>query len=64
MSKLDEAMLQYMRYLVFTEGRPFSYRDFRYFEVNGENYGMVHGTYRNKISKLKKTGEVEDEYKL
>jgi hypothetical protein len=62
MSKLDEAMLQHMRYLVFTEGRPFSYRDFRDFEVNGENYGMTHGTYRNKISKLKKTGEVEDEY--
>jgi len=62
MSKLDEALLQHMRYLVFTEGRPFSYRDFRYFEVNGESYSMAHGTYRNKISKLKKTGEVEDEY--
>jgi hypothetical protein len=62
MSKLDEAMLQHMRYLVFTEGRPFSYLDFRDFEVNDESYSMTHGTYRNKISKLKKTGEVEDEY--
>jgi hypothetical protein len=29
MSKLDEALLQHMRYLVFTEGRPFSYREKR-----------------------------------
>jgi hypothetical protein len=62
MSKLDEAMLQHMHYLVFTEGRPFSYRDFRYFEVNGESYSMAHGTYRNKISALMKAGIVEQEF--
>jgi hypothetical protein len=61
-SQLDEAMLNHMHYLAFTEGRPPSYRDFLSFEFNGKTYGMKHGTYRNKIWRLKKAGMVETEY--
>ena len=42
--------------LVRIEGRPFSYRDFLEFEVDGKKYSMTHGTFRNKISKLMKDG--------
>jgi hypothetical protein len=63
MSKLDDAMMQHMKYIVFTEKRPFSYLDFRRFEVDGKEYEMTHGTFRNNISKLKKEGKVELEYK-
>src|SRR5918994_855519 len=61
-SQLDEAMLNHMRYLALTEGRPFSYRDFQSFEFNGKTYGMSHGTYRNKIWEFKKAGVAETEY--
>ena len=59
MSKLDEAMQEHMAFIVFHEKRPFSYKDFLKFEVDGEIYGMKHGTFRNKITKLRKKGEVE-----
>jgi hypothetical protein len=61
-SQLDDAMLKQIRHLVLTEGRPPSYRDFQSFEYNGKTYSMTHGTYRNKISELKKGGIVETEY--
>src|SRR5919197_2555737 len=63
MSKLEEAMREHMAYLVFSENRPFSYRDFMRFELDGKEYKMTHGTYRNKISKLKKEGHIELDYK-
>jgi hypothetical protein len=55
-------MLNHMHNLALTEGRPPSYRDFQSFEYNGKTYGMTHGTYRNKICRLKKAGIVETEY--
>lgn len=61
-SQLDEAMLNHLSYLAIIEGRPPSYRDFQSFEYNGKTYGMKHGTYRNKICRLKKAGIVETEY--
>ena len=61
-SRLDEAMLNYMRHLAITEGRPFSYLDFQSFEFNGKTYGMTHRTYRNKIWGFKKAGIVKTEY--
>jgi hypothetical protein len=51
-----------MAYVVLSKGRPFCYRDFLKFEVNGKIYDMTHGTFRNKISKLKKCGKVELSY--
>jgi hypothetical protein len=62
MSELDDAMDQHMAYLVLSENRPFSYRDFMHFEVDGKEHRMTHGTYRNKILKLKKDGLVELTY--
>ena len=46
-----------MAYIV--EKRPFSFKDFLRFEVNGKEYKMEHGTFRNKISKLNRNGVVE-----
>jgi hypothetical protein len=62
MSELDDAMKEHIAYIVFQEHRPFSYRDFLHFEVEGKEYGMAHGTFRNKISRLIKVGEVEISY--
>jgi hypothetical protein len=62
MSKLDDAIAEHMAYIVFQEHRPFGYRDFLHFEVDGREYEMTHGTFRNKISRLIKAGEVERSY--
>lgn len=51
-----------MAYIVLSEGRPFCYRDFLKFEIDGEVYGTTHGTFRNKLSKLRKRGKVESSY--
>jgi hypothetical protein len=59
MTRLDDAMQERMAYLVFIEHRAFSYLDFLSFEVDGVEYNMSHGTFRNKISKLINTGGVE-----
>ena len=59
MTELDDAMYEHMTYIVLVERRPFSFKDFLRFEVNGKEYKMEHGTFRNKISKLNKNGEVE-----
>jgi hypothetical protein len=62
MSKLDNALQEHMAFIVFHEKRPFSYKDFLKFELGGKIYGMKHGTFRNKITKLRKKGEVERLY--
>jgi hypothetical protein len=48
-----------MKEIILIERRPFSFADFREFEIGGEKYQMNDGTFRNNISKLRKTGEVE-----
>ena len=48
-----------MAFLVYTEHRPFSFKDFQYFKINQKSYEMKHGTFRNKISNLIQNGEVE-----
>jgi hypothetical protein len=62
MSKLDAAIEKHMNYIVFTEHKPFSYRDFQTFELDGKKHNMANGTFRNKISQLIKAGKVEREY--
>ena len=42
---------------MFKEHRPFTYRDFLHFEVEAKD-----GTFRNKVSRLIKAGEVEVSY--
>lgn len=59
---LEDAMEEYMAFIVLSEERPFSFRDFLKFKVNDIEYVMEHGTFRNKISKLKKAGKVESCY--
>jgi abortive infection bacteriophage resistance protein len=59
MTELDDAMKEHMAYLVYIEPKPFSYKNFVYFEVNGKSYRMKHGTFGSKISNLIQNGEVE-----
>ncbi|MGI9010182.1 MAG: hypothetical protein ACR2F1_03225 [Nitrososphaeraceae archaeon] len=59
MSELDDAMREHMAYLVFVDYRPFSYKDFLSFEVNGKLFRMAYRTFRNKISKMRQNDEVE-----
>ena len=63
MSELDEVMMKHMKYLVYVERRPFTFNDFEHFCLDGVEYGIKHGTYRNKISNLIKTGKVEVVYR-
>jgi hypothetical protein len=62
MSNLDDAMIEQMAYLVFRERRPFSYLDFLSFEIDGQQHKMARGTFRNKVSKLVRNGQVEVAY--
>lgn len=62
MTDLDQAMEKHMANVVNCENRPFSYRDFMAFEMDGQEYRMTHGTYRNKILGLTKSGKVEKSY--
>lgn len=52
--KLDHPMKMHMQKLVLLEKRPFCYRDFLDFEVDGRRYSITHGTFRNKICILRK----------
>jgi hypothetical protein len=62
MSGLVEAMREHIAYIVLSENRPFCFRDFMCFEVDGIEHKMSHGYFRNIISKLRKSGEVEFAY--
>ncbi len=53
----------HMKQLVLKDYRPVSYSDFIEFEVNGKEYHMAHGTFRNTISHLMKAGIVEIAYR-
>lgn len=56
-------MIMHIHHLIHDEQRPFSYLDFIKFEVDGEQYKMAHGTFRNNISRLGKEGLIEISYK-
>ncbi len=60
--KLDYAMKRHIHYLVRIETKPFCFRDFSHFNVDGQEYSMAHGTFRNKISKLVRAGYAEQMY--
>lgn len=59
MSKLEEAMLKRMTKIVCQERRPFSYLDFRIFEMDGKQYSPIHGTIRNYFSNFTKAKKIE-----
>jgi hypothetical protein len=62
MSELDDAMREHMDYIVSSEGIPFCYKDFLSFKIHNKDYGMKHGTFRNKICALIKSNVVELDY--
>jgi hypothetical protein len=59
MSRLLGAMKLKIREIVLVEERPFTFADFREFEIAGQKYHMTDGTFRNFISELRKSGLVE-----
>ena len=59
MSRLLGAMKLKINEIVLVEKRPFSFADFMEFEIGGQEYRMKDGTFRNIISQLRKSGEVE-----
>jgi hypothetical protein len=63
MTELDNAMDSRIEYLVLKGQRNFSFVDFRRFEVDGKEYRMQPGTFRNNISERRKAGKVELDYK-
>jgi hypothetical protein len=63
MSELDDAMKEHIALVVLFLHRPFSYLDFMSFEVGGTEYRMTPGTFRNKVSNLRMSGEVELAYR-
>ena len=54
MTELENAMQEHMAYIIFSEGRPFSFKDFLHFTVDEKIYKMAPGTFRNKILALKR----------
>lgn len=62
MTELDDAMKE-LAFIVLSQHRSFSYLDFMHFEVGGREYTMTSGTFRNKVSSLRKSGEVELAYR-
>jgi hypothetical protein len=56
-------MIIHTHHIVYEEHRPFSYLDFIKFEVDGKEYKIAHGTFRNNVSSLIKEGLVEVSYK-
>jgi hypothetical protein len=52
-------MKRHIHYLVNVEKKPFCFRDFSHFRVDGQEYFMAHGTFRNKISNLVRAGYAE-----
>ena len=63
LSDLTDAMIIHIHHLVHEEQRPFSYLDFMRFEVEGREFKMTHGTFRNNVSSLMKEGLIEVSYK-
>ena len=63
LSDLTDAMIIHIHHLVHEEQRPFSYLDFMKFEVEGREFKMTHGTFRNNVSSLMKEGLIEVSYK-
>jgi hypothetical protein len=61
-TKLDYPMKVHMQRIVRVEKRPFCFRDFLDFEVDGKQYSMTHGTFRNKISEYIRNDYAQLEY--
>lgn len=58
LTELDDAMLKHIEYVNSNEKRAICVLDCRRFEIDGKEYEMTGGTFRNKISKFQKEGKV------
>jgi hypothetical protein len=61
-NKTDEALVKRLKYVNDVEYRPASYKDFENLEVDGKLCKLEYGTLRNKISVLKRKGDIERYY--
>jgi hypothetical protein len=61
-NETDKALFKRLKYINDVECRPASYKDFENLEVNGKLCKLGYGTLRNKISVLKKKGDIERYY--
>ena len=59
LTELEVAMLKHLEFIVRYDHRSVSFLDFMHFEVEGKEFSMTHGTFRNKVMKLKERGIVE-----
>ena len=60
LNELDSALRKRITQIIQTENRPFSYVDFvPSFIVDGQNYTIAYGTFRNKMSEMLKAKKVE-----
>lgn len=59
----QDAMLEHLAYLNYSEGRPASWQDFTDFEVNNKQYRLKWGTIKNNFSYLKRIGKVKLAYR-
>jgi hypothetical protein len=59
----QDAMLEHLAYLVLSEHRSACWRDFLNFDINGVSYALQQGTIRNNLSRLRRLGKVEIEYR-
>jgi hypothetical protein len=62
LTELEVAMFKHIMFIIRIEHRPFSLLDFLHFKVDWREYTMTHGTFRNKILKLREQGSVELAY--
>ena len=63
MSELDLAMEKYIEQIVLEENRPIRAVELRQFDYEGKEYKMSIGTCRNKLSKFKKAGKIEVQFR-
>jgi hypothetical protein len=62
LDRTADTLLKRIKYLNEVEFRPASYKDFKELGVDGKQCKLEYGTLRNKISALKKKGEIERYY--
>jgi hypothetical protein len=55
----ETIIFERMKEIVYKENRPFSYKDFESFSINGQNFKFSHGHIRNIFCELKKKGLIE-----
>lgn len=58
LSEAQEAMLEHMAYLNYSEDKPACWQDFALFEANNKQYKLKYGTIRNNLSYLKHIGKI------